>query len=430
MESVLIVGCGVFGLSTALELAEKGYQVTAIDAYEVPSPWSAAADYNKIIRTEYNDIEYTKLSVEAVKQWRSNPIFKGTYNECGRVLITPELHEGRKKFELDGIKNLQSIKGEGTKIQIFKGGNKLAQIFSELRLNTVEENVELKWNPETALGHAAKSLTAVYKQAEAKGVKFIFGSKGEARRVVVQGKNELIETVDGTQYTADKIIISAGAASGKLIDLKQQQSATALFVTHLKLTEKEFEQYKNLPIVFDSYLGYFFPPDPDTRVMKIALPGSGASHFVTDPFDGSKQQSLPRYKPQNPNDTMPRSGLTETKKLLGKYVPELAYHRLFGHKACWIADTSDSHFIIDKVPAYNKILVASGDSGHGFKLLPIIGKYIVKRLQNTLDPKLADIWRWKEDKEAFDLKNCEWRVTTDVLDLKHIDWAEETYAKL
>lgn len=430
MDSVLIVGCGVFGLSTALELAEKGYKVTAIDAYPVPSPWSAANDYNKIIRTEYNDMIYTKLSVEAVKLWRSDPKFKNTYSECGRVLITPELQEGRKKFEMDGIRNLQAIKGEGTRIEFFKGADKLSEKFPELSLNSVDEDVELKWNPEGGLGHAANSLKAVYQAAKAKGVKFVFGAKGEAQKIIIKDNQEFVETKDGSRYTADKIIISSGASSGKLIDLKQQQAATGLFVTHIKLTKEEYQKYKNLPIVFDSEMGYFFPPDPATRVLKIALAGSGASNYVEDPFNPSQQKSFPRYKLQNPKDTMPSTGVVEAKKLLAKYVPELAYHNLFDHKACWIADTSDSHFIIDKVPAYNRVFVASGDSGHGFKLLPNIGKYIVQKLENTLEPTLADMWRWKEDKEAFDPKNCSWRVVNDDLDFKQVDWLQDRASKL
>lgn len=425
-DSVLIVGCGVFGLSTALELAKKGYEVTAIDAYAVPSPWSAACDFNKIIRTEYDTLEYTKIAVEAQKLWRSDELYKDCYNECGRILVTPELHKGRTEYERQSIKNLHAL-GEGLKIEIFKGGKLLAEKFDLLKYNTVEPTVELKWNPECALGHAANALKAVYNEAASLGVRFIFGKKGQAVKIVVKDQIEYVETVDGTLHTADKIILSSGAQTGKIIDMKLQQAATGLFVTHIRLTEEEYEKYKDMPIVFDSDMGYFFPPDPATNILKIALPGSGAQNYVDSPFGDKK--SLPRYKLQHPEDTMPLTCVAEGKRILAKYLPELAYHTLFDHKACWIADTADSNFIIDDVPGYKKVMVASGDSGHAFKLLPNIGMYIVKRLEGTLDKKLCEFWRWKEDLEEFDPTKCEWRVVSESLDFSQIDWAPKSVAE-
>lgn len=63
--SVLIVGAGVFGLSTALELARQGYKnIKVLDrGTEIPSPFSAGFDLNKIVRAEYEDPFYTDLAL-------------------------------------------------------------------------------------------------------------------------------------------------------------------------------------------------------------------------------------------------------------------------------------------------------------------------------------------------------------------------------
>jgi sarcosine oxidase/L-pipecolate oxidase len=48
--SILIVGAGTWGCSTALHLARRGYKyVTVLDPYELPSPISAGNDVNKIV---------------------------------------------------------------------------------------------------------------------------------------------------------------------------------------------------------------------------------------------------------------------------------------------------------------------------------------------------------------------------------------------
>lgn len=425
-KSVLIVGAGVMGLSTAMYLAETGdYNITVIDAYPVPSKWSAANDYNKIIRCEYADFIYTKLSVEAVKLWRSEPIYKGIYNECGRILITPKSHQGRKEFEAISIENLKKIPGEGLKFEYYQGGDDLRNKFEFLSHNTVDADTEWKWNPEAGLAHSANAMVAVKEKAEKLGVKFIFGEAGWAKKLEKVGNVEYIVTQDGSRYTADQILISAGAATGYIVDLKQQQSATGLFVTHIQLTPSEYEKHKNMPVVFDAEMGYFFPPDPETHILKIALPGSGASNMVTDPHDPTKKSSLPRFKVDNPSDTMPSISVEQSRNLLNKYVPELAYHDLFDSKACWIADTADSHLIVDKIPGSDKVFVATGDSGHLFKLLPNIGKYVKDKLEGSLAEELSGPWKWRDELEEFDPTACNWRVVSEPLDMADVDFIDE-----
>jgi len=62
---IIIVGAGAWGLSTALHLTAAGYtNITVYDrAAQIPSPYSAAWDINKIVRAEYEDPFYTKLAL-------------------------------------------------------------------------------------------------------------------------------------------------------------------------------------------------------------------------------------------------------------------------------------------------------------------------------------------------------------------------------
>ena len=64
-DPIAIIGGGAFGLSTALELSNKGYtNITVFEKDdEIPSRWSAANDLNKIMRAEYEDEFYTSLAV-------------------------------------------------------------------------------------------------------------------------------------------------------------------------------------------------------------------------------------------------------------------------------------------------------------------------------------------------------------------------------
>ncbi|KAK7425064.1 hypothetical protein QQZ08_008340 [Neonectria magnoliae] len=80
-DPIAIVGVGIFGLSTALHLARRGYRhVTVFDRQDYDSGLysyqkgcdAASADLNKIIRSAYGtQTEYQELSFEAVQQWHT-----------------------------------------------------------------------------------------------------------------------------------------------------------------------------------------------------------------------------------------------------------------------------------------------------------------------------------------------------------------------
>jgi len=67
---VVIVGAGVFGLSSALALQARGHRVTVLEAGEVAGPRAASTDVSKLVRAEYGaDAFYTALMERAFEGW-------------------------------------------------------------------------------------------------------------------------------------------------------------------------------------------------------------------------------------------------------------------------------------------------------------------------------------------------------------------------
>src|SRR5215813_9070452 len=67
---LIVVGGGVFGLSTALEAARRGRTVLMIDRRAVPNPIAASFGPSRKIRSTYLDEHYTRLALEAMAAWR------------------------------------------------------------------------------------------------------------------------------------------------------------------------------------------------------------------------------------------------------------------------------------------------------------------------------------------------------------------------
>ena len=58
----LVLGAGIFGITTAIELIQQGYSVAIINPDQIPHPDAASTDISKIVRMEYgSDIEYMKM---------------------------------------------------------------------------------------------------------------------------------------------------------------------------------------------------------------------------------------------------------------------------------------------------------------------------------------------------------------------------------
>ena len=67
---VLVVGAGIFGLTTALELVTRGHRVSLLDPGPLPSPLAASTDVSKVVRIEYGgDAVYERLAERARAGW-------------------------------------------------------------------------------------------------------------------------------------------------------------------------------------------------------------------------------------------------------------------------------------------------------------------------------------------------------------------------
>lgn len=318
--------------------------------------------------------------------------------------------------------------GEGLKFEFSNGGEVIADKFECLRNNKISNNQEVKFNPECGLGRSAETVQDIYKYlAKHPNVRCTFGVDGAAVAVKRYSNGDVgVVAESGNVHSASTVLLAMGSNTGSVIDLQNQQAATGLFVTHIQLSESEFEIYKDMPILFDAEMGYFFPPDPKTRILKICTSGGGIKRVVEDPFNHGSKVSLPRFHDSNPKDTIPKNRVPEIRKLLKKYVPALKSHKLFGSRVCWIGDKENSHFLIDKVPNFTNLYVSTGDSGHGYKFFPNIGKYIVQMINSELDSEIKDVWKWqnKSNEELYDPANASWRIsrhrTRDITEIKFV----------
>ncbi|KAK8157589.1 putative sarcosine oxidase [Phyllosticta citrichinensis] len=382
-ESVIVIGSGTWGSSTALELAKRGYtNVICLDKRPFPSLDSAAYDLNKIIRTEYDEELYSEMAIEAIQAWRQ-PIFDGIFHETGKLHhIVPVQNSpltSRQDVDRDQAKGVEFVEGRA---DIVKHVPQLAQ---------AKGIADWKgfWNPQAGWAHARKALEKVGSEAMKLGVKFIGGPEGQMTGLSISPSGSLlgIKVASGAVHSASHYILSTGAASPALLPslLAPHLWSKCWTLGHIECSDAELAAFAGCPVVDNRELGFFFEPDRATRRLKLCNEFQGYQYRVgrtVSPRDGMPLAfSVPYYASEHPGEAIPDEALAGMRRLVDVVLPQFSGRDIVGASICWCTDTADRHFLIDRHPLFPQLLLATGDSGHAFKFLPTMGSYIVDALE-------------------------------------------------
>lgn len=112
-----------------------------------------------------------------------------------------------------------------------------------------------------------------------------------------------------------------------------------------------------------------------------------------------------------PRDFIPSDDEQKLRRLLRETFPWMANRPFVDQKLCWFADTADSDYCIDYVPdTENSLICLTGDSGHGFKMMPIFGQWVVDLLQQGTQPEARWRWRTGDDIDNDWGQSVSWRI--------------------
>lgn len=357
---ILIVGAGVFGLSTALELELRGYEnVVVADRHPPPVPDGSSVDVSRVIRTDYADDLYHRMAREAYRLWKEG-IFRECFHETGFVMLA----EQRGENYLD--KALEVNEAQGVVLDNYPDANDVRQKYPSLQAKL--DGLRAVHNPNGGWADAEGAIRKLADECIKAGVAFVTGPGGTVTSLEYRtkdGKEQVagVDVASGGRIEADQVILCTGAWTNRLIPLSHATSASGQPVGFINLTEEEAARLDRVPVMINLSTGIFcFPPTPGTNLLKIARHGYGWAtevetkdgRVVSSPMltgNGAESSYLP-----DDADAALREGL---KQLL----PDFADHPWSDRRLCWYSDTQDGDFIIDQHPDIAGLFVASGGSG-------------------------------------------------------------------
>ncbi|OAG35585.1 hypothetical protein AYO21_10261 [Fonsecaea monophora] len=424
-QHILIIGAGVFGLSTALSLLSNttynGTRITIIDGSpSLPNPSGSSVDANRIVRADYANRHYARLASEAQRLWRDTRAEawggEGRYHEPGFVLTADE---DKDAYLQESLRNVRRLAQENhgnvdlSKIRELRGHD-------EIRKATGYDNVSGDHgyaNFNSGWADAEACVAYALKRIRRDGAGRVTVRPGaQVARLVFSGDDcQGVELAGGEQIQADLTVLAAGAWSPSLIDLQGRCLATGQTMAYLDITPEEQAAMADRPTIMNMSRGMFVIP-PRGNELKIARHGYGyrnpvkISRAIIDPRGDNSNGVDPGYvhvSVPKVGIPIPREAEEALREALGEILPHMADRPFTRTRICWYCDTPTGDFLITSHPRLKHLVLATGGSGHGFKFFPVIGDKIVAAIQGRLEPELAHIWRWRspEDLREEVMKN-------------------------
>ncbi|EME86329.1 uncharacterized protein MYCFIDRAFT_45479 [Pseudocercospora fijiensis CIRAD86] len=403
-KSYVIVGAGVFGVSTAYHLKKQypNADITIVDrdAYDADSRVAASWDWNKVVRADYDDIVYCQLALESQDVFKSDPLWKPYFHETGIYWICRDDYADKvidNYKKLGRRAELQSVSIEDAK----KMHNGLFDLADYDRAKSVLVNKTSGW------AAAGDCLRAVTKWCLDQGIKY---EVAEVASLQFSGDRCVgVRTTTGKTISGDQIILSSGAYTPKLLELAAQASGnielragrriTAAGITTgmTTLKGKDIETFADMPVGVQGYTaatGPFIGSLPPTKDNELKWWGQTIFENTQELFPGRWVSYPPPKQDYGQWDASRRMREDIDHANHVFYGKKGANWQMEKYRVCWDAFTTDADFIISPHSAAKGLYVATCGNFHGWKFFPVIGKYVAQMLDGKLSPELAQKWAW------------------------------------
>ena len=371
----LVVGAGIFGVTTALSLRSRGYSVALIDPGPLPYALAASTDVSKVVRMEYgSNRQYMRMAIGAVEGFhRWNELFGETlYHETGVLAATKDpMHES--EFVNDSY---QMLLEEGQSPERLSG----EEITRRFPAWTTGAYVDGFYNRRGGYAESGRVVGKLVEHAAAIGVEVQPGQTAH-ELVLDGGRVNGMRTREEATFNSDHTVLAAGSWTPWLLpELQSVMTATGHPIFHLKpkdpapFTEPEF-------VVFfgdTARTGWYGFPMLREGIVKISRHGVGVT-----------------LHPENDERTVFEEDFTQLRLFLEDTFPALLDAEITYTRRCLYNDTLDEHFWIDHHPEKEGLSVATGGSGHGFKFGPVLGDLIADVVEDKPND-WAEMFRWRE----------------------------------
>lgn len=360
---MIVAGVGGMGSATVYELARRGQRVLGLERYAIPHDLGSSHGYSRVIRLAYfEDPAYVPLMRRAYELWRELERVSGEslLRVTGSIDAGPP---GDRIFE----GSREACEQHRLQHEVLTSAQ-LTERFPAYRL-PAESMAVLQ--PEGGFLDPERCIVAYVEAAQSLGAEV---RTGEAlMEWEADGGGVRVATEQG-EYRADRLVITAGAWAGKLVEglagsLTPERQVLGWFAP------KRPEWFGpsrlpvfNLTVAEGHFYGLPVYGEPG-GASGVGVGGAQVGGFKVGRYHHLEEACDP--------DTVSREPRAEDEALLRSFVERYfpaGAGATVALKTCLFTNTPDEHFILDRHPDHPEVVFAAGFSGHGFKFASVVGE--------------------------------------------------------
>ncbi len=350
-------------------------RVLLLEQYTPAHEHGSSHGDSRMIRFDYEENVYVEMAARAFRAWED---------------LAKRL--GRPVFRQTGICNLAPADAEVLDILETRlrdcelpferlSGSAFTRRFPQLSLTSTSEAI---YQPDSAVLYADEVVRSLWDCAREDGV----DARTETEVASIEPRDDGVEvsTSNGRSWSGNYLVLATGGWTGRWLD--------ALGI--------------DVPLVVTRELLAYFPPAGSVPHEAGSVPReagpvpheAGAmpnviDYHTADPFYCVPQVRVPGVKAgchrtgriveADDPEEVDRANLAAVQDFIGRRCPHLSRDPV-AVKHCLYTNSADYHFILDRHPEHDNVVLAAGFSGHGFKFGPVLGEILAARLFDEPPP--------------------------------------------
>ncbi len=344
---VIVIGLGAMGSAALFHLARRGRSVLGLERFDIPHDRGSSHGVTRIIRLAYYEHpSYVPLLRRAYELWRELERAAGErlLHVTGAVDAGPRIFEG----------SLRSCEDHDLPHEVMDG-RELARRHPGYR---PPDDAQVLLQPDGGFLVPERCIVAHVEQALGRGAAV------HARERVLGWEdtgNAIRVRTERGEYEAERLVVTAGAWAADVARLPGLVQAERQVLAWFQPLRPELYVPDRFPVfnlqVEEGHV-YGFPVH--------GIPGFklGCFHHLEEQVDPDAVDREPHAR-----DEAVLRAFTE------RYFPDAAGPTV-AMKVCLFENSPDEHFILDRHPESERVVVGAGFSGHGFKFCSVVSEIL------------------------------------------------------